>query len=208
MATVDWLRRQEAPAGTFLQVRGALDVHRELLARDVAHEVVRLSGMVTTADELPQALGVEATSCLAVRCYSTDRGFVAVLVHAGVVPEPSAVLIALGAHTLRPATADEVNAATDYAAGLVSPLCLPSEVALLADAALQGTQVLYCPIGEGAVALGIRTRDLLEVTGAQVAALSSQPLPHPDARPWGGGARIIDLDTRGAVRRSPRRSVG
>ena len=113
-----------------MQVRGALDVHRELLARDVAHEVVRLSGLVTTADELPRALGVEATSCLAVRCYSTDLGFVAVLVHAGVVPEPSAVLIALGAHTLRPATADEVNAATDYAAGLVSPLCLPSEVTL------------------------------------------------------------------------------
>lgn len=184
-----------------------MDVHRELLARDVSHEVVRCSGLVTSADELPRALGVDATSCVAVRCYSTDVGFAAVLVHAGVVPEPSAVLIALEAHTLRPATDDEVNAATDYAAGLVSPLCLPPAVTLLADAALQGTQVLYCPLGEGAVALGIRTRDLLEVTGAQVAALSSLPLPHPDAQPWGGGARIIDLDARGGVRRPPRRSV-
>jgi len=30
-------------------VRGALDVHRELLARDVPHEVVRLPSRVTSA---------------------------------------------------------------------------------------------------------------------------------------------------------------
>ncbi len=189
-------------------MKGALDVHRELLARDVTHEVVRLSELVTTADGLPRALGVGASSCLAVRCYVTDLGVVAVLVHAGVVPDPNAVLVALEAHTLRPATADEVNVATDYAAGLVSPLCLPPDVTLLADAALQGTDVLYCPLGEGGVALGIRTRDLLEVTGAQVARLSALPQPHPDARPWGGGARVVDLDARGGARRMPRRSVG
>ncbi|GAC1499811.1 MAG: hypothetical protein NVS2B15_22400 [Pseudarthrobacter sp.] len=46
------------------------------------------------------------------------------LVQAGVVPDPAAVLDALGARTLRAAAADEVNAATDYAATLVSPVPL------------------------------------------------------------------------------------
>lgn len=190
-------------------MRGALDVHRELLARDVPHEVVRLRGaVVVSADDLPRALDVSPTSCVAVRCYVTDLGLVAVVVHAGVVPDPAAVLDALGARTLRSATADEINAATDYAAGLVSPVCLPPEVALLADAALDASEVVYCPLGEGGVALGIRTADLLVAVGAQVASLSALPLPREDPGPWGGGARVIDLDSRGSGRRTPRRSVG
>lgn len=187
-------------------MRGALDVHRELLAADVAHEVVRIRGGVLTADDLPAALEVDARSCVAVRCYVTDRGTVAVAVHAGVVPDPAAVLDAVGGTTLRAATSDEVNAATDYAAGLVSPLGLPPEVVLLADAALGAADVLYCPVGEGGVAVGIRTRDLLVASRARVATLSALPLPAQDNGPWGDGARVISLDSRpqdAAPRRRP-----
>lgn len=183
-------------------MRGALDVHRELLASDVPHEVVRLRGaVVVNADDLPAALDVPAGSCVALRCYVTDGGFVAVAVRAGVVPDPRAVLDALGARTLRAATADEVNAATDYAAGLVSPLCLPPGVTLLADAALCAADVLYCPVGEGGVALGIRTADLLSASGAQVEQLSALPHPRPEQAPWADGARVLDLDARSRGRR-------
>ena len=47
-------------------MKGALDVHRALLAADVPHEVVRLDSRITEADELPRALGLRA-GCLAVR---------------------------------------------------------------------------------------------------------------------------------------------
>ncbi len=192
-------------------MRGVLDVHRDLLARDVAHEVVRVRGQtVTTADDLPRALDVPSASCLAVRCYVTDVGVVAALVHAGVVPHPTALLDAAGAGTMRPATPDEVNAATDCAAGLVSPVGLPVGLTLLVDRAVAeqaGDTVVYCPVGEGGVALGIRTADLLAALGARVAPLSTRPLPADEQAPWSGGARVIDLDgPRRPVRRGPRRS--
>ena len=159
-------------------MRGALDVHRELLARDVPHVVVRLSVRLASADELPAALGLEH-GCVAVRCYLVERSggpsFTAVLTPAGDVPSPEALLDALAARSVRPARPEQVNAATDYAAGLVCPVGLPPKVEVLADEALERSATSYCALGEGGVALGIRTRDLLSVVGARTAALTGGP---------------------------------
>jgi len=171
-------------------VKGALDVHRELLARDVPHEMVRLRGRATSADDLPRLLGL-TSGCVAVRCYEAvrERGtaFVAVLVPAGRLPQPGALLDALDAQVVRPARPAAVNTATDFAAGLVPPVGLPPEVELLADTALGESDVSYCPVGEGEVVLGIRTRDLLVVTAARAAALTG-PAPGGDL------ATVLDLD--------------
>jgi prolyl-tRNA editing enzyme YbaK/EbsC (Cys-tRNA(Pro) deacylase) len=121
-------------------VRTALDVHRELLARDVPHEVVRVRRRLATADDLPAALGLDA-GCVAVRLYRVTRrpsraprpGWAAVLVPAGAVPDPAALLDALDAESVRPATGAETNSTTGYPAGLVSPVGLPADVEVLAD---------------------------------------------------------------------------
>ncbi len=181
-------------------MRSALDVHRELLERDVPHEVVRLRTRVLSADDLPRALGLD-TGALSVRCYRTTaedgtEGFAAVLVPAGAVPDPVALLDALGAAAARPATATEVNAVTDFAATLVCPVGLPPEVVLLADAAVGTSDVVYTAAGEGGVALGIRTRDLLVAVGARVAALTPLPAAGEDALSAGGV--VVDLDRRRA----------
>lgn len=189
-------------------MRNALDVHRELLARDVPHEVVRLRSRVLTADDLPRALSLDR-GCVSVRCYvvERDRGrsFAAVLVPAGRVPSPSALLAALDARSVSPARPEQVNAATDCAAGLVSPVGLPPEVELLADAAVGESDVCYAAVGEGGVALGIRTRDLLVVTGARVATVTEAPAESllEDA-PTG---RVLRLDARPPVAR-PARPAG
>lgn len=166
-------------------MKAALDVHRALLALDVPHEVVRLDTRVTCADELPRALGPDVR-CLAVRCYHVTRddrpaALVAVLVPAGETPAPGALLEALGARAVRPALPAEVNEATDCAAGLVCPVDLPPQVELLADAAVGSSDVVYTAIGEGGLALGIRTRDLLVTSRARVAVLTSalDPLADP-----------------------------
>ena len=197
-------------------MRAALDIHRDLLSRDVPHEVIRLPVAALTADDLPRALDLEPTSCVAVRCYVTDRGFAAVAVHAGVVPDPAAVLTALDATTLRAATADEISSETDFAAGLVSPLSLPPGLVLLADAALSTRDVLYCPAGENGLAFGIRSGELLTASGARVVSLTALPLPRqpgdvtlpPAATPAppsrGRGGRVLDL-RRFATRRGLRR---
>jgi prolyl-tRNA editing enzyme YbaK/EbsC (Cys-tRNA(Pro) deacylase) len=167
-------------------MRGALDVHRDLLAQDVAHEVVRLRRPVVSADDLPEVLDLPASSCVAVRCYVVDGRTVAVMMQAGDVPDPAALLDALGACKARPATATEVNAATDFAAGLVSPVGLPPAVELLADRALDRDEVLYAPAGESGVVLAVRSRELLAATGARLVALSPQPLSEADRAGWDG----------------------
>ena len=173
---------------------GALDVHRALLARDVVHEVVRLRRPVQSADDLPDALGLPPERCVVTRCYVADGAVVAVLVHPGEVPDPVALLDALAARSVRAASAAEVNAATDCAAGLVSPVGLPAAVRVLADSVLadspQGdSDVVYTAAAEGGVALGIRVADLLAVTGALLAPLSSHP--RRPAERWDG---VLDLD--------------
>jgi prolyl-tRNA editing enzyme YbaK/EbsC (Cys-tRNA(Pro) deacylase) len=165
-------------------MKGALDIHRELLARDVQHEIVRLPRVVLQADEIPDALGLPADSCVAVRMYVADGQLVAVAVPAGRTPDPTALLATLSATAVRPAMAQEVNARTEFAAGLVSPVLLPDDVPLYADAALGGTEVCYTPTGDTGTALGIRVGDLLVVTGARVADLSQAPLTEV----------VIDLD--------------
>ena len=181
-------------------MRGALDVHRELLARDVPHEVVRLPTRLLSADDLPAALGLEH-GCVAVRCYLVDgpRGssFAAVLVAAGAVPGPAALLDALSARSVRPARPEQVNAVTDCAAGLVCPVGLPPEVEVLADEAVRRSPTSYCALGEGGVALGIRTPDLLAVAGARTVPLDGAS---PDAD---DPAVTIELDPPRVVRRRP-----
>lgn len=180
-------------------VRGALDVHRALLAADVAHEIVRLDTRIAAADELPDALGLRV-GCLAVRCYRVTRdhagpaAFAAVLVPAGAVPDPAGLLPALSGRALPPATAADVNAVTATAAGLVSPVDLPPDVELLADAAVGRTDVVYTAVGEAGLALGIRIRDLLVVTGARVATLTCLPGAADDAR----HADVVHLAARTA----------
>jgi prolyl-tRNA editing enzyme YbaK/EbsC (Cys-tRNA(Pro) deacylase) len=157
-------------------MKGALDIHRELLARDVPHEIVRLPRVVLTADEIPDALGLAPALCLAVRMYVADGDLAAVGVPAGGTPDPAALLAALGARSLRPATAQEVNTRTDFAAGLVSPVLLPDDVPLLVDASVGSSDVLYAATGDTGTVLGIHTGDLLVVSGARVADLTTTPL--------------------------------
>ena len=176
-------------------MKSALDVHRALLEHDVPHEIVRLRSRLLTADDLPTALAL-SRGCVSVRCYVADRGdttrFVAVLVPAGLVPSPAPLLEALNACAVRPATAEQVNAATDYAAGLVSPVCLPPEVELLADEAVAEDEVCYTALGEGGVALGIRTCDLLAATGARVVRLTASAGSGEDDA--SGSPRVVLLD--------------
>ena len=161
-------------------MKGALDVHQTLLASGVPHEIVHLRSRVLTADDLPRVLGVERGT-VAARCYTVgtrgagpDGGpsFAVVLVPAGATVSPVALAKALGGRSAQVAGTEQINARTDYAAGLVSPVCLPEGIEVLADAALRQEDVLYCAVGEGAVALAIHSSDLLEVTGARIAPLT------------------------------------
>ncbi|QKW40055.1 hypothetical protein HUT06_43500 [Actinomadura sp. NAK00032] len=53
-------------------MKDALAIHRALLEWETVHEIVRLPVAMTTADELPKALGLPAERCLVTRVYACD----------------------------------------------------------------------------------------------------------------------------------------
>jgi len=172
-----------------VRVRAALDVHRDLLARGMPHEVIRLRTRIATADDLPRQLDVPA-GCASVRCYLAERAggtaFAALVLPAGSVPDDDVVCRALLAVAVTPATDEQVNVATGFAAGLVSPVALPEQVEVLVDAALTEHEVVYCALGESGVALGIRTVDLL-------VAASARTVPLTGLAALGRGGRTLSL---------------
>jgi len=176
-------------------MKDALDVHRSLLAREVPHEVVRLPRVVLSADEIPEVLDLAASRCVVVRLYHADDRVAAVIVRAGEQPHPGAVLAALDARTLRSVRPAEVNAITDFAAPLVSPVLLPESVEVLADSCVGLSDVVYAPTGDSGTVLGISSRWLLTASRARVAELCSPMSPTIDL------ADDVDDDVRQLAQR-------
>jgi prolyl-tRNA editing enzyme YbaK/EbsC (Cys-tRNA(Pro) deacylase) len=172
-------------------VKGALDIHRELLGRDIPHEIVRLRRAVVQADEIPNVLGIEHDQVVSVRLYIADERMIAVAVPSCRTPVRAAVLRATGSTTLRAATSQEINECTDYAAGLVAPLLLPTEVPLFADALIGRYDVVYTATGDTGTALGISTADLLVASSARIADLTGESLADSMADSM---AAVIDLE--------------
>jgi prolyl-tRNA editing enzyme YbaK/EbsC (Cys-tRNA(Pro) deacylase) len=157
-------------------VKGALDIHRELLSRDVPHEILRLRRVVLDADEIADVLGIDAEQTVKVRLYVAGSQMIAVAVPSGRATQPAALVRAGGSRTVRPATAQEINESTDYAAGLVSPLLLPKDMPLFVDSRIGRNDVVYTATGDTGTALGISTADLLVASRARVADLTGQSL--------------------------------
>lgn len=63
-------------------MKDALAIHRALLEWEILHEIVRLPVAMTTADELPKALGLPAERCLVTRVYACEGGRAGESVHA------------------------------------------------------------------------------------------------------------------------------
>lgn len=157
----------------------ALDVHRSLLGREIAHEIVRLPRAVVAADEIAAVLELPAYRCVAVRLYLADDRLAAVLMPAGQLPAAAAVLSALGARSLLVAPVDLVNRRTDFAASLVCPALLPAGMPVLADVRLEAAGVVYTATGDSATALGIAVGDLLAACAATVLPLAPRTRPGP-----------------------------
>ncbi|GAA1841995.1 hypothetical protein GCM10009736_04750 [Actinomadura bangladeshensis] len=176
------------------KMKDALAIHRALLEWEAVHEIVRLPGAISHADELPKALGLPAERCLVTRVYACDGGrhgrrfLTGVIVPAGERPVMAAVRRTVGARTVRPAHPDLVNAVTEYAAGLVCPLLLPDTMPLLIDHrladGLNSDDVVYTATGEAYTALGIRGSSLYALCHAKpVDPLAPPAVPAPAAAP-------------------------
>ncbi len=169
-------------------MKDALAIHRWLLAHQVHHEILRLPRSLSGAEDLPETLGVPPETCVSVAVFEAVYAFgtervtepAAVVSSVARPVAPETVASVLGAVEARPAPAFAVNAVTDYAAGLVSPLLLPEELTVLVDQRLFDTlkadDAVYTPTGERATALRLKARDLLAMTAGKPAELRRGPL--------------------------------
>ncbi|GAA2891498.1 hypothetical protein GCM10010517_55900 [Streptosporangium fragile] len=162
-------------------MKDALAIHRWLLAHQVHHEIVRLPRAMTCADELPEVLSANPAVCVGVTVYEVTTRIghepVAVVTSVGSPPRPGVVGGVLGARRVRQAPDYTVNAATDYAAGLVCPLLLPDGLTVLVDERLTGTAMpVYTPTGERRTALLIRADHLLTLVSGKIVDLTRSGL--------------------------------
>ncbi|WP_049560257.1 aminoacyl-tRNA deacylase [Nonomuraea sp. SBT364] len=158
-------------------MKDALAIHRWLLAHQVHHEIVRLPRPMTRADELPETIQAAPERCVTVTVFEVapriGREFVVAVVSTIATPPWSgAVGGLLGVRNVRHAPAHVVNAATDYAAGLVGPLLLPEDLPVLVDDRLHAdTELIHTATGDRHTALTLRALDLLALLSGKTVDL-------------------------------------
>ncbi|HEX4816564.1 MAG TPA: YbaK/EbsC family protein [Nonomuraea sp.] len=160
-------------------MKDALAIHRWLLAHQVHHEIVRLPRPMTCADELPETLSAPPERCLMVTVFEVatrigGEAVVAVVSPVANPPRQGAVGGLLGVRQVRPAAAHVVNAATDYADGLVCPLLLPESLPMLIDDRLRtDAEPVFTATGERHTALRVGALDLLSFLPGKMVDLRS-----------------------------------
>ncbi|MEV0233888.1 YbaK/EbsC family protein [Nonomuraea sp. NPDC050786] len=166
-------------------MKDALAIHRWLLAHQVHHEIVRLPRPMTCAEDLPEAVSAAPDRCLMVTVLevATRVGREVVIAFTSPVSAPpplGAVGGVLGVRRVRPAPAHVVNAATDYASGLVCPLLLPKSLPMFVDDRLLDDDdpvyddPVYTATGERHTALALRVLDLLALLPGKMVDLRAK----------------------------------
>ncbi|MGN9837440.1 aminoacyl-tRNA deacylase [Nonomuraea sp. H19] len=124
---------------------------------------------MTCAEELPETLSAAPERCLMVTVFEVAtrvgrEAVIAVVSSVAAPPRPEAVGGALGVRQVRPAPAHVVNAASDYADGLVCPLLLPESLPMFIDDRVSAdTEPVFTTTGERHTALSIHALDLLAI---------------------------------------------
>lgn len=107
----------------------------------------------------------------------TGRNPVAVVGPVSSPPSPGVICLLLSAQRVRTASAFAINAATDYAAGLVCPLLLPDDLPVLVDERIGQVPEVHTPTGERRTALSLSSTDLLALVPGKSVDLTPAPGP-------------------------------
>ncbi len=142
-------------------MRSSIDLHDDLTARGVAHEIVNLPSSSHTAQLAAEALGVPvgevAKSLLFVL---DDTRPVLALVSGDATVDAVALAREEGAAQIRLARSREVKELTGYPPGAVPPRSLATDLPVVADPGVFSPAVVYCGGGTTTTMLRIRSADL------------------------------------------------
>ena len=154
---LDWRPfSEEAP-----RVRSSTDLHDDLTARGVAHEMVHLPSSSHTAQLAAGLLGVPMAEVVKSLLFMLDDARpVLALVTGDATVDADALAREEGATQIRLARSREVREFTGYRPGAVPPCALATEVPVVADPGVFAPAVVYCGGGTTTTMLRIRSADL------------------------------------------------
>jgi len=141
-------------------VRSGDDVHGELAAKNIPHEILHLPSSSKTAQLAAEALGVDVGDVVKSLLFMLDERPVLALVTGDATVDADGLARESGAAQVRLARGQEVREHTGYAPGAVSPCALSTQVPVIADPGVFVPEVVYCGGGTTSTMLKIRSADL------------------------------------------------
>lgn len=141
-------------------MRSGDDVHGELAAKSIPHEILHLPSSSKTAQLAAEALGVDVGDVVKSLLFMLDERPVLALVTGDATVDADALSRESGAAQVRLARGQEVREHTGYAPGAVSPCALATQVPVVADPGVFAPEVVYCGGGTTSTMLRIRSADL------------------------------------------------
>ena len=142
-------------------MRSFTDVHDDLTARSIPHEIVHLPSSSRTAQLAAEALGVSVGDVVKSLLFVLDDTRpVLALVTGDATVDVDALARDAGAAQVRLARSREVRELTGYRPGAVPPCALASELQVVADPGVFAPEIVYCGGGTTTTMLKIRSADL------------------------------------------------
>jgi prolyl-tRNA editing enzyme YbaK/EbsC (Cys-tRNA(Pro) deacylase) len=153
-------------------VRSSIDVHNNLLADDIPHELSQLSGPLRDLSSAPAVLGLPAVTVARPTVLGDPDGLVLVLAPADRDVDVAEVQELVGRRELRPIAPDRSPGLTGYLLAFVPPVAIECPTQVVLDEQLAHQDVIYTAAGEPGVILKIRAADLVKVTSAAVSSVT------------------------------------
>jgi Cys-tRNA(Pro)/Cys-tRNA(Cys) deacylase len=155
-------------------VRSSIDVHNQLLADDVVHELSQLPGPLRDLSAAPSVLGLPPVAVARTTLLVDGDGCVVVLAPADAEVDTASVAELLGRLDLDPVPPDRAPGLTGYLLPFVPPVALECQFTLVVDEQVADQDVVYAAAGEPGVILKVRAADLIKATSAVVASITRQ----------------------------------
>ncbi|MFL6184831.1 MAG: aminoacyl-tRNA deacylase [Actinomycetes bacterium] len=155
-------------------MRSSIDVHNQLLADDVVHELSQLPGPLRDLSAAPSVLGLPPVAVARTTLLVDEDGCVVVLAPADAEVDTASVAELLGRLDLDPVPPDRAPGLTGYLLPFVPPVALECPTTLVVDERVASQDVVYTAAGEPGVILKVHGADLIKATSAVVARISRQ----------------------------------
>jgi prolyl-tRNA editing enzyme YbaK/EbsC (Cys-tRNA(Pro) deacylase) len=156
-------------------VRTCSDVHNALVELDVAHEIIQMPALSTTAQRAAGLLGVRLDEIVKSLLFLLDGRPALVLVPGDRTADPERLKTLTGCGKATLARGAQVLDVTGYRVGSVPPVGLARDLPVVADERVFVPPVVYCGGGTEMTMLKLRSADLRRLVDAQIADITSAP---------------------------------